>query len=162
MQPLRRATKTRPAPAEAILATLPGVMQFLRREMRRRRQFDLTVPQFRALIYVHHHPDARLSAVAEHVGLSDAAASRMVGHLVNRKLMVRREGRGDRRAVALGLTAKGRAAFDAAYEGTRAAVAEKLARLSTDERETIAVAMQLMHDLFGDNGQVGPGRGNAT
>ena len=45
-------------------------MRLVRQEMRNHAAPRLTVPQLRALLYLKRHPDASLSAVAEHLGIS--------------------------------------------------------------------------------------------
>ncbi|MBI4578561.1 MAG: MarR family transcriptional regulator, partial [Planctomycetes bacterium] len=90
MQQLRKATVRRASSGQCarhLLATVPVVMRFIRHEMRRHRRGGVTVPQFRALVFVSNHADASLSAMAEHLGLSLPAASRLVQGLVQRGLM---------------------------------------------------------------------------
>ncbi|HEY3241717.1 MAG TPA: MarR family transcriptional regulator, partial [Phycisphaerae bacterium] len=111
MQPLRVANVSRIGPercARELLAAVPAIMRFIRQEMRGHRQRPLTVPQFRSLVFLNMHEDASLSAVAEHVGLSLPAASRLVELLVKRGFIERRARSNDRRSVALTLTGRGR------------------------------------------------------
>src|SRR6185369_8728731 len=70
--------------AEALLDTVPLVMRTVRQLMREQRSSDLSVPQFRALGFINRHPETSVSAVAEHLGLSVAATSRLVDALVAR------------------------------------------------------------------------------
>src|SRR5512136_2638870 len=133
MQPLQTGS-VGPTSAEdcasALLVGVPAVMRFIRGQMRGHRRAHLTVPHFRALVFLSHYDDASLSALAEHVGLSLPAASRMVELLVKRGLMERRPRSGDRRRLALALTARGRTTFSAALRATRAALARRFEALS--------------------------------
>lgn len=144
--------------ATDVLATVPQVMRFFRAQMRRGRGEELSVPQFRALVYICNYPDARLAAVAEHIGISPAAASRLVDHLVQRRLIDRRQDRSDRRAVALALTARGQAVFDEAYRDVHGLMAARLAVLSPTERAQVSRAMELLGRLV----SVGPIQPPAT
>ena len=123
-------------------------MRFMRCQMRGHRQAELTVPQFRALIFLSHNDDASLSAMAEHLGLSLPAVSRMVDLLVKRSLLKRQARSSDRRCVSLSLTERGQATFRAAMQATRAALAERLRTLSTQERSLVSGAMGILERLF--------------
>jgi DNA-binding MarR family transcriptional regulator len=152
MQQLQDATTREPASADGcareLLAAAPAVMRFIRREMRRHRQAGLTVPQFRALIFVSHTDGASVSAVAEHLGLSVPAASRMVTVLVKRGLMKRQSPSHDRRRVSLSLTRRGDAAFRKAHAATRVALARSLDVLPPKELSRIRRAMRAVGRVF--------------
>ncbi len=129
-------------------------MRFMRRQMRRHRHAELTVPQFRSLIFLSNHADASLSALAEHIGLSLPAASRMVQLLVDRGLMDRRAHAGDRRRVSLSLTRQGRDAYRTALAATEAAMARTLKTLTSRQLDQVGSAMGMLHDVFvSDNGE---------
>ena len=68
--------------AGEILDCVPVVLQFIRTQMRKSRQPDLSVPQFRALLFVDRSQGAPLSMLAEFLGLSLAATSRLVNGLL--------------------------------------------------------------------------------
>ena len=85
--------------ASLLMEVVPAVMSYIRAEIRKRRMPGLSVPHFRALIFVHHHQDASLSQVAEHMGLKLPSASKIVDVLTARKLMVRRHSKEDRRLM---------------------------------------------------------------
>ncbi len=154
MQQLRYANVSNGGGADAVgcarqlLAAGPLIMRFLREQMRQRRHAGLTVPQFRALIFAHTLPAATLSDMAEHLGLSLPAASRLVAGLVRRGLLTRRARPENRRCVALRLTTRGETAYAAAYDGTREALARQLARLSARELGDVNRAAALLHTIF--------------
>jgi DNA-binding MarR family transcriptional regulator len=134
--------------ARKVLDTVPVVMRAIRAEMRKRRAPGLSVPQFRALIFLNRHKGASLSDVAGHVGLTLPSMSRMIDGLVARKLVARQMDVDDRRRVALTLTALGRGAMRSAYESTQARLAERLAALPAPDRTTILKAMQALASTF--------------
>jgi len=155
MQLLSQATEKAAGPAPspslvagAVLDAVPAVMWFVRRHMRCRRTRGLSVPQFRTLVLINRYPGASLSLIAEHLGSSMPTASRLVAGLVTRGLLTRRGCQDDRRQVKLALTARGQSAHDAALDGTRSAVAEKLAALSPNEREGVVAAMESLSKVF--------------
>jgi len=79
----------------------------------------LTLSQFKLLKLVANTDAHSVGDVAAFLGVSNAAASKAVDKLVRRKQLVRAEGRLDRRAAVLSLTARSRrllAAYDVARD----------------------------------------------
>lgn len=131
------------------MAGIPAVMRFLRCQMRRNRQVGLTVPQLRAMIFSNLHQDESLSAMAEHLGLSLPAASRLVDVLVKRGFVGRKAGTGDRRRVSLSLTRRGRTTLGAAMRATQLAMGQSLEILTERERRVVGQAMRILARTFG-------------
>jgi DNA-binding MarR family transcriptional regulator len=160
MQQLMRATiesnLSERCASQALLA-IPMVMRFMRAQMRGHRQKELTVPQFRALIFVQHHPEAALSPMAEHIGLSLPAASRMVDLLVRRGLLLRRADPRDRRCIRLALTARGRSVYRIAQRATQSALAERFASTSPRDLKLVSRALELLAETFEVRGNWTPG-----
>jgi len=123
-------------------------MRFIRTEMRAHRQAPLTVPQFRALVLVRHNHDASLSALAEHLGLSLPAASRMVEGLVQRGLLGRQAQPGDRRRLSLSLTGRGRATCRTALKATQAALARRFGTLAAEDLVLVSRALSVLSRVF--------------
>ena len=68
--------------ARELMEVVPLVMRTFRAEMRGSRANDLSVPQFRALGFVHRKPGTSLSDVAEHIGLALPSMSKLIDGLV--------------------------------------------------------------------------------
>ncbi|MEW5957650.1 MAG: MarR family transcriptional regulator [Chloroflexota bacterium] len=134
--------------AQEVLEIVPLIMRVIRTEMRRNRTPDLSVPQFRALAYLQHHPDASLSAIAEHIGLTLPSMSKLIDGLVGRGLVIREIAPADRRRVRLALSEPGQAMFHSVRTATLAYLAQRLATLSPDERNTVILAMQVLRPIF--------------
>jgi DNA-binding MarR family transcriptional regulator len=135
--------------AREVMETVPLVMQFIRRQMRSLRGQDLTVPQIRTLWFITQHSSPSLSDAADFIGLSLPAMSRLVDGLVRKNLVTRTSCPNDRRHVRLGVTHRGQAALDSAWEGTHARVAQIVANLSAKQRATIEAAMASLQEVFG-------------
>ena len=75
--------------AGILLEAVPLIMRTLHAVIHEFSQPELTVPQFRTLMFVHKHRGANLSAAAEFLGLRLASTSKMVDHLVKRRLLAR-------------------------------------------------------------------------
>ena len=89
-----------------------------------------------------------LSAVADYIGLSLPAMSRLVDGLVEQELMGRRSCEDDRRHVRLSVTPSGKAAIDGARELAQKHLAEVVAPLPTRDRAAITAAMELLREVF--------------
>src|SRR5262245_54533048 len=119
--------------AAQLLEVVPAAMRRIRAYMRQQRIADLTVPQFRALGFIGRHPETSVSAVADHLGLSVAAASRLIDALVERGLVERETSRADRRFVILRLSPTGAWSLAASREHAAHELAALLGDLTTDE-----------------------------
>ena len=134
--------------ASRVVEVVPTVMRHLRANIRSQKTLQFTIPQFRVLGYLHHHGEATLSELAASQGVSLPTMSKLVGSLVQRKL-VTREGHGsDRRKLKLQLTLEGRRAHDATLQNTREYVAAIVARLTEDQRQAIVDGLSLLVGVF--------------
>jgi DNA-binding MarR family transcriptional regulator len=134
--------------ARDVLEVVPLVMRGIRAELRKHKEGDLSVPQFRALFYVSRHEGASLSEVAEHVGLTPPSMSRIVDLLMARGLAKRETHHVDRRRMTLTLTAHGHATLKSAREATETYLRELFRTLPSTKRATIARAMQVLRPVF--------------
>ena len=134
--------------ARAILDVTPLIMRSIRNEMRSNRSPDLTVPQFRTLIYIRNHASASLTDVSEHLGLTLSSTSKLVDGLVRRLLVERSDAPQDRRRMIIKLTASGNASLDQAIECTLERVSDTIGSLPEAQRLQIFDAMQLLGQLF--------------
>ena len=134
--------------AARIVEVVPTVMRHLRANIRSQKTLQFTIPQFRVLTYLHHHGQATLSELAGSQGVSLPTMSKLVGSLVQRKL-VAREGHGaDRRKLKLELSTEGQHAHDSTLENTRDFVAAKIADLTDDQQDAILNGMILLLGVF--------------
>lgn len=134
--------------ARQALDVVPLVMRAIRAEMRSHRTPDVSVSQFRALVFLSRHEGASLSDVAEHIGLRLPSISKMVDGLVARKLVTREEDSADRRRITLSLTRQGRAIEESARAAAQSALAERLSALSVRDRAKIVQTMEMLRPLF--------------
>lgn len=134
--------------AAQLLETAPLVMRTIRALMRAHLGADLSVPQFRTLSYVGRHPDTSLSAVAEHLGLSVAASSRLVDALVVRGLLARAPARNDRRLLTLRLQPSGEALLAVTRERALEALTALLQPLDTADRDALIRTLPALRAAF--------------
>lgn len=134
--------------AAEIMEAVPLVMRTIRAEMRRRRRDGLSVPAFRAMIYIDRQPMASLTEVADYLGLTTATVCVLVDDLVEKKFMLRGSSKVDRRKIVLTLTPEGQSILDTARHGTLNQVEKLLDSLTVPERTSILDAMQLLRQVF--------------
>jgi DNA-binding MarR family transcriptional regulator len=109
--------------------------------------FDLTFPQWRVLVILGGSPDgARISDVAQRVGVTLPATSRQLRRLERRGLLVVSPDGRDRRASLVRLTEEGRAAHDAILSRRRSRVAEIVAGFESDV--TLRAQMRALAEAF--------------
>ncbi len=134
--------------AREILEVIPVVMRAIRTSMRQYRAGDLSVPQFRVLLFIQRNPAASLSDVADYLGTTPPSASALVDGLVTRSLVLRQECRTDRRRIQLTLTGAGAALLQQARQETLAHLSEKLSALPEPQIDLIMHAMRALGSIF--------------
>ncbi len=132
------------AAAAAILETIPPVMRAIRARMREGRPVGISVPQFRALLYVRRNPGTGLSGVAEHLGTSLPAASELVARLVQRGLVAREADPASRRRIRLAIRPSGADYLGVAQAGTTAWL---VGRLEDEDPGTLAALVEALGHL---------------
>jgi DNA-binding MarR family transcriptional regulator len=142
----KRQIRPQDCSARLLEVVLP-IMRRIRSELRSNTMKGLTVPQFRTLNFLRRHPDASLSQVSDHLGLTPPTVSKMIQKLVEEGIILRDTAQ-DRRQVRLSLSAEGVSALKRAMDETRKQLAENLRTLSQDELITISSALELLEQVF--------------
>ena len=115
--------------------------------MRVQAESALSIPQFRVLVQLSIKPSCNRE-LAEGIGVSVPAMSRMVEQLVKRGLVARDPNREDRRQVWLRLTPTGQKKFERIRESAQANIAERIARLSAQDRKALATGLAVLTQIF--------------
>jgi len=134
--------------AALLLDVVPLAMRRIRAYMRDARAADLSVPQFRALAFLHAHPGATLSDVADHVGLTLPAASRMIDGLVARDYAVRQPSAVNRRCVELRVSDQGRKMLEVTMRHTQNALAGILKTLDAEQQGVLMRSLATLRMVF--------------
>lgn len=133
--------------AQELFDTVPLVMRIIRKYMRQHRS-GLTVAQFRTIYCVSQSPNSSLSDVADSIGLSLPAMSRMVDGLVEKGYLDRRTCVNDRRHVRLSVTPLGETALRESRELAQAQLAEVVSQLSGEQQREMIEVMRVVRDVF--------------
>jgi DNA-binding MarR family transcriptional regulator len=132
------------------LEVVPMLMRQVRADFRSHRTPDLSVPQFRALVFVNRNPGTALSPLAEHLGLTLPSTSKMVDQLVLRGYLDRQSSQRDRRKITLQITTQGKSILDTSYQATQKQLQALFENLSQTEQENILASLQILRALFDD------------
>lgn len=134
--------------AAQVMAVLPGVMDAMRQAMRLQLDGPLTVPQFRGLNFIDHHPGASVSALAGFLGVTLATASAMADRLVRAGHLQARGSLTDRRRSELHLCASGKALLERMRHQTCADLARSLQGRSAQELSALVAGLQVLEEAF--------------
>ena len=116
------------------------------REIRRHSSFrdvSLSLVQFRVLAHLWHHTCTN-KELADDIGLSVAAMSRLISGLVHRDLILRAEKPQNRREICISLTNRGRDLFQAIRGTTSRRLSERLEVLSPGEKHDLRRGLMLI------------------
>lgn len=134
-----------------VLDVVPMVMRSLRAEFRSHRGDDLSIPQFRTLMYLRRSPGKSLADLAEHLGITPPSTSKLVDGLAKRGLVDRQDFPGDRRRIVLSLTIGGAELAETSLRLSQAAYLGRFAALPKETLGIILQAMQALRPIFFDN-----------
>jgi DNA-binding MarR family transcriptional regulator len=120
------------AAVERMAGLLRQVMRLLRRGSPQDwMALDLTMAQMKVLFVLHHDGPAKVSDLAEALGVSAPSMTGTLERLVRQGLVERRDDPADRRLVINTLTPAGQALVDRLHQGRRARLTAALERLDT-------------------------------
>lgn len=127
--------------ATLLMELAPLVIRLMRQEMAAHADAELSVPQFRALRFVARRPGCSLSELAETLGTSLPAASKLVDRLVDMALLQRATDPRDRRQLTLALTSHGQETMRAAHNAAQDHLASRIAALSPGDLDRSVAAL---------------------
>jgi DNA-binding MarR family transcriptional regulator len=134
--------------ADAVLDTVPAVMDALRMAMRQHVGDQLSVPQFRCLNFVAHEPGCTIGAVAAFLGVTMPTASAMVDRLVKAGVVRPTTPAQDRRRSQLHITPSGRAQLQKIRRGARDELRRAMAVLSPAQLNTLHAGLDVLRLAF--------------
>jgi DNA-binding MarR family transcriptional regulator len=118
------------------------------------RDYRLSLTEYDVLVALADstEPDLRMQVIADHVGLSQSAVSRLIGRLQSTDLVERVVCEDDRRGRYIGLTPRGRAVVEAIRPVYDAILADAIA--TAVERDDIGPLARAMTDTATATGAV--------
>jgi DNA-binding MarR family transcriptional regulator len=120
----------------------------------------VTLTQFRALVVLRTRGRMRQGALAERLGVNASSVVRLVDRLVASGMVARAEVEGDRRAVDLEPTRRGRELVDEVTDRRRGVIASIVERMPAGRRHDLVAALTAFADaaeepLVGEEGLTG-------
>ena len=106
--------------------------------------FDYSLPQMATLLFLDEQGELTIKQVAEALGRSVSATSRLLDQLVTRGMIHRREDERDRRAKLVAITEQGRALIATLEQRRAEAQISVMDYLSAEERVTVTRGMVLL------------------
>jgi DNA-binding MarR family transcriptional regulator len=123
---------------------------FMRRSMRDfvqlSKQSSLSMSQMGALFRLYHGGFCGVSELADHLGVTNAAASQMVDRMVQQGLLQRAEDPSDRRVKNISLTLQSRQLVEESIEARRRWIEQLTHKLTLEEQESISMALSTLTD----------------
>ena len=133
--------------AKAVFETVLEVLVTIREKCASQHKGP-TLVHMRAMGVLHKRPGATLSMLADQLGLTLSATSRLVDCLVNQGLVVRSIPAGNRRSISLKLAPAGRRAFEGVMRETQADLAQSLQSLSAKQRRDLCRSLDLLQEII--------------
>jgi DNA-binding MarR family transcriptional regulator len=106
--------------------------------------FDYSFPQMATLFLLDEEGEQTIKGVAELLGRSLSATSRLLDHLVVRGMIIRREDERDRRVKRVAITAQGRSFIETIEQQRADAQIAVMEYLSPEERAEVVRGMVLL------------------
>ncbi|MGQ9456076.1 MAG: MarR family winged helix-turn-helix transcriptional regulator [Armatimonadota bacterium] len=124
------------------------MLRVIGREVRKESSASFPEHQFRALMIIKHNRGASLSILAEHLGTTLPAASKVLEQLVECGYVHRETSPQDRRRLFLSLTQAGESVVESAKLKMHVCLAERLTKLTRHELAVVNVAMNVLREAI--------------
>lgn len=134
--------------ADIVLDVLPDAMDAIRAGMRSQLDSRLSVPQFRCLNFIDHHPGCSVGEVSGFLGVTMPTASAMVDRLVRAGHVDSASDAADRRRLRLTIRADGKALLEQVRSDARRELAATLATRPAAELRTIRAGLAALKRAF--------------
>ncbi|MFB8084894.1 MarR family winged helix-turn-helix transcriptional regulator [Streptomyces sp. NPDC055992] len=110
----------------------------------------VTLPQFRLLVVLSTHGDAKLVTLAERLGVNPSTAMRMLDRLIAAGLAERQVNPANRRETVLRVTPEGHRLVEEVTAGRRREVATIVERLAPGQRAALIDALRAFTEAGGE------------
>jgi DNA-binding MarR family transcriptional regulator len=130
--------------ASTILDTIHVIWRSVGGEMRKEAPKELSMQQFRAMRGIERLEGPSVSQLAERMGTTLSAASRLVEGLVEKGYVERETAGDDRRRLVLGLTEQGQKELESVHIKAAGFLADKLQAMTPTECAVVNLAMDLL------------------
>lgn len=110
--------------------------------------FDITPPQFDALLVISRQDNLTMGDLCAHLYLASSTVTDLVDRMEKGGLVLRERDAEDRRVIRLRITPRGRALIDQVLRARHAYLAGILERVHPGDRAAVIAALQRLHRLM--------------
>lgn len=140
-----------PAFVEQIQHLFPRIMRYLEAEATRELiGLEVTPAQMNALVVLYEPNNLPMGELAELLGLTESAATRLVDRLLRMNLVRRERDEIDRRVVRVRLSSYGRQLADLVFQRRQEQFTRFAERLTVDERSNLTEGLTALLRAFQD------------
>ncbi len=118
-------------------------------------RFDVTPPQFNALLELDHHGQLTMGELCDHLFLACSTATDLVDRMERNQLIERERDSSDRRVIRLKIKAKGKQIIAEVLSARREYLATVMETVGEDEKERLIQALDKIYSLM--TRDLGPG-----
>ncbi|MGZ3771712.1 MAG: MarR family winged helix-turn-helix transcriptional regulator [Bdellovibrio sp.] len=133
--------------ADKILDVIPKTMRDLRTKTYSHSGLKLPLPQFRVLGNVWNESKTN-KQLAEEIGLSISAMSRVISNLESNGLIEKLENKEDKRYANISITKTGKRYFNKIRLHTSKLISERINQLSDKEKMELYKGLSIIEELF--------------
>lgn len=119
--------------------------------------FEITSPQFDALVVLANHQGITMGELCQRMGLACSTTTDLIDRMERAGLLERVRDPHDRRVIRLRIKPRGQEILDAVIEARRRYLAGILSRLDGQELEELTRRLRQLHDLM--SGEASRGQG---
>ncbi len=112
------------------------------------KDFDITPPQFMALLTLHHKKESIMSDLVQRMHMSPPTATGIIDRLVKQCYVERFRSEEDRRIVKVRLTEKGQKLLEEVREVRLSILEADLKELTKDELEQLIKILEKLHSTM--------------
>ncbi len=136
-----------PVPAAEVERLLREVALILRQRGRQHlSSFDITPPQFDALVELVRDGDMTMGELCNRLSLASSTVTDLIDRMERSGFVRRIRDTGDRRVVRLRVLERGRAVIDAVLRTRSAYLETVLKQMAPEAQRRVAQAVRLLHD----------------
>lgn len=110
--------------------------------------FDITTPQFNALLLLNEHGDMTIGDLGSKLYLASSTATDLIDRMERNGLVARARDVNDRRVVRLQMLEKGHEMIHAVLNNRKRYLSTILSQVSPHEIEVLKQSLQSLHDLM--------------
>ena len=110
--------------------------------------FDITPPQFNALLTLSDHGSLTMGELCDHLYLACSTATDLIDRMERNGLIERQRDQNDRRVIRLKITERGQEAIEKVIEARYEYLAGVLAPVSCEDKERIVCSLTQLNSLM--------------